>query len=313
MGPVRRRGGSGGPPRGGGALGSLRPYVVGGLAGCGGTLVVQPMDMLKTRAQMAQAGRGVARGAGGLVRTGIRVLRAEGVGAFYAGLGAALLRQATYTTVRMGVFRRLSEARSEQAHGGASLPLHEKAAAGVAAGFLGAMAGNPADVALVRVQANAVLPEAERRVYRHAGDALATVAREGGVRGLWRGAGTNAIRAMAVNAAMLATYDEVKQQLAASGVGTEDSLAVQTGAGLAAGAAIVVFSLPLDFVKTRLQAIDPTTGRVPYRGAIDCLAKVLKAEGPLALYSGAGAYYLRCAPHALLVLLFAEQLHRRLP
>ena len=211
------------------------------------------------------------------------------------------------------MFRWLRQARSEQAHGGASLPLLEKAAAGVAAGFLGAIAGNPADVALVRVQANAVLPEAERRVYRHAGDALATVVREGGVRGLWRGAGPNAIRAMAVNAAMLATYDEVKQQLAASGVGTEDSLAVQTGAGLAAGAAIVVFSLPLDFVKTRLQAIDPTTGRVPYRGAIDCLAKVLKTEGPLALYSGAGAYYLRCAPHALLVLLFAEQLHRRLP
>ena len=39
-------------------------------------------------------------------------------------------------------------------------------------------------------------------------------------RRLWRGAGPNAIRAMAVNAAMLATYDEVKQQLAASGVGT---------------------------------------------------------------------------------------------
>ena len=295
--PQRRRSTPAGQKVGGG----LRPYVVGGLAGMGSTLIVQPMDTLKTRAQMA-------------ARVGARkVGMASLLKGLYTGLGAALLRQATYTTVRMGVFRRLSEARAERRGGTGPLPLHEKALAGMAAGFLGALAGNPADVALVRMQAGAMLPPSERRTYRHVGDALVAVTKEGGARSLWRGAGPNTARAMAVNAAMLATYDEVKQRLVESGVGTEDSLAVQAGAGLASGVAIVACSLPLDFFKTRLQAIDPTTGSVPYRGALDCLVKVVRSEGPLALYSGAGAYYLRCAPHALLVLLLAEQLNRRLP
>ena len=43
---------------------------------------------------------------------------------------------------------------------------------------------------------------------------------------------------------------------------------------------------------------DPATGAPPYTGVVDCGAKILKQEGPLAFWRGFSAYYGRCAPHA---------------
>ena len=51
-------------------------------------------------------------------------------------------------------------------------------------------------------------------------------------------------------------------------------------------------------------------GTVPYKGLFDCAVKIVKSEGPLALWSGFGAYYARCAPHAMIILLTREQLTR---
>ena len=61
------------------------------------------------------------------------------------------------------------------------------------------------------------LPEAERRNYRHAFDALFRVAREEGVTALWRGAVPTMGRAVVVNAAQLVSYSQAKQSLMSTG------------------------------------------------------------------------------------------------
>ena len=53
------------------------------------------------------------------------------------------------------------------------LPLWQKAAAGLTAGGLGALVGSPADLSLIRMQADHTLPPASRRNYKGVGDALA--------------------------------------------------------------------------------------------------------------------------------------------
>jgi solute carrier family 25 oxoglutarate transporter 11 len=40
---------------------------------------------------------------------GLDIARKDGIGALYKGLSAGLLRQATYTTSRLGVFNLISE------------------------------------------------------------------------------------------------------------------------------------------------------------------------------------------------------------
>ena len=68
-----------------------------------------------------------------------------------------------------------------------------------------------------------------------------------------------------------------------------------------------MFSLPFDLIKTRLQNMRPdAAGKLPYAGVIDCASQVVTKEGPLALWRGLSAYYLRCAPHAMIILLTLE-------
>lgn len=54
---------------------------------------------------------------------GADIVRKEGVGALYKGLSAGLLRQATYTTTRLGVFNVISEDLKARNQGKVSLSL----------------------------------------------------------------------------------------------------------------------------------------------------------------------------------------------
>ena len=94
------------------------------------------------------------------------------------------------------------------ANDGKPLPLYQKALCGLSAGAIGASVGTPADLALVRMQADATLPEAHRRHYKHAFHALSRIMKEEGVLALWKGAGPTVVRAMALNMGMLASYDQ---------------------------------------------------------------------------------------------------------
>lgn len=64
------------------------------------------------------------------------------------------------------------------------------------------------------------LPAAERRNYKHVGDALVRMVREEGLFTLWRGAVPTMTRAMVVNAAQLASYSQAKQTLLSTGIRT---------------------------------------------------------------------------------------------
>lgn len=72
-------------------------------------------------------------------------------------------------------------------------------------------------VALIRMTSDGRLPAAERRNYKHVGDAIVRMAREEGLTTLWRGAIPTMGRAMVVNAAQLASYSQAKQALLTTG------------------------------------------------------------------------------------------------
>lgn len=72
----------------------------------GATLFVQPLDLVKNRMQMSKGEGGKKE-----YKTSVHLIRAiiknEGLFAMYNGLSAGLLRQATYTTARLGVYNAL--------------------------------------------------------------------------------------------------------------------------------------------------------------------------------------------------------------
>ena len=229
------------------------------------------------------------------------------MGALYKGLSAGLLRQATYTTARLGIYNKITEAALEM-NENKPLPLWQKAGLGLTAGGLGALVGSPADLALIRMQADTALPTEQRRGYKNAGDALVRIVREEGVKGLFTGATPTVVRAMALNMGMLASNDQAKEVLESLGL-KKGSPPVILGSAMIAGFFASVCSLPFDYVKTQMQKMKPdANGMVPYTSAMDCAVKTMREGGPLKFYTGFPTYFVRIAPHATITLVFLSSL-----
>ncbi|KAL8777817.1 MAG: hypothetical protein Q9213_007688 [Squamulea squamosa] len=273
------------------------PFINGGLAGMTATTVIQPIDMIKVRLQLA--GEGAKNSARPSPLAVTRDIIAQGkVADLYTGLSAGLLRQAVYTTARLGFFDTFMTALKVRAEtNGSQIGFKERAAAGLTAGGLAAMVGNPADLALIRMQSDGLKPLAQRANYTSVIDALSRITKAEGITALWAGAYPTVVRAMALNFGQLAFFSEAKNQLKSQ---TQLSAQTQTmTASAIAGFFASFFSLPFDFVKTRLQKQQKAPdGSLPYKGMADCFRKVAKDEGILRFYRGFGTYYVRIAPHA---------------
>jgi solute carrier family 25 oxoglutarate transporter 11 len=74
----------------------------------GATCVVQPLDLVKNRMQLSGEG-GKAREYKTSFHAIQGIIKKEGIVAMYTGLSAGLLRQATYTTTRLGIYTWLFE------------------------------------------------------------------------------------------------------------------------------------------------------------------------------------------------------------
>ena len=273
------------------------PFVNGGVAGMAATTCIQPVDMVKVRLQLA--GEGIKSGPRPSPWAVTRDIIAQGkVLDLYTGLSAGLLRQAVYTTARLGTFDTFMTALKTRAeHKGRGVGFKERAGAGLTAGGLAAMVGNPADLALIRMQSDGLKPQEARANYKSVIDALSRIAKSEGIYALWAGASPTVVRAMALNFGQLAFFSEAKTQLKAR---TQLGMKTQTlTASAIAGFFASFFSLPFDFVKTRLQKQGRTKeGSLPYKSMADCFRKVAKDEGLLRFYRGFGTYYIRIAPHA---------------
>jgi hypothetical protein len=79
------------------------------------------------------------------------------------------------------------------------------------AGAIAITVANPTDLVKVRLQAEGKLAPGVQRRYTGAMDAYAKIARQEGVAALWTGLGPNVARNAIINAAELASYDQVKQ------------------------------------------------------------------------------------------------------
>jgi solute carrier family 25 oxoglutarate transporter 11 len=282
-----------------GAWNTVKPFVNGGASGMLATCIIQPIDMVKVRLQLGATGSPIAVASG--------IIKQDGVGALYRGLSAGLLRQATYTTARLGIYQVFTDALTKHNEGGA-IPLYQKAGAGLAAGGMGALVGSPADLSLIRMQADSTLPIERRRNYKSVVDALVRIVKEDGAAGLFTGAGPTVVRAMALNMGMLASNDQIKELLREAGASERASV---LGGATLAGFIASAFSLPFDFVKTRMQKMERgPDGKYPYAGPVDCALQTIKNEGPLKFYTGFPTYCVRIAPHVTLTLVFLDALKK---
>lgn len=286
------------------AWNAAKPFVTGSLSGSLATCCIQPIDMIKVRIQIG----GAEGGSTSPVEVTKKLLREDGVSGLYRGLSAGLTRQVFYTGARLGLYDIFTEKAKVP---GEKMPFWKTTACALTAGGIAAVVGNPADLSLIRMQTDTMLPEAERRNYRGVGHAFSSIIRDEGAAGLFKGALPTATRAMALNFGMLGFNTLAKDALADVGVAKGSATQV-FGASAIAGFFAAFLSLPFDYVKTQVQKMkpDPVTGAVPFKGPIDCAMQQVKQGGVTRLWTGFPTYYVRIAPHAMITLIAQDQVKK---
>ncbi|EHA50444.1 mitochondrial dicarboxylate carrier [Pyricularia oryzae 70-15] len=194
--------------------------------------------------------------------TFVHVARHNGVTGLYAGLSASLLRQLTYSTTRFGVYEEVKSRLTER-NGGRQPSFPTLVAISAASGFLGGISGNAADVLNVRMQHDAALPVKQRRNYKHAFDGMIRMLREeGGIRSWFRGVLPNSLRAAAMTASQLASYDTFKKLLI-NHTPLADNLSTHFTASFLAGVTAATVTSPVDVIKTRVMSSTSATSSIP--------------------------------------------------
>lgn len=283
----------------------LRPFVFATISSCAATSVIQPIDTLKVRLQILSE----SKGAGQVVETGVfrtlkGIIAQEGVKGLYRGLDSALLRQATYGTIRIGAYRALCEWQQGDLCNNGSLSFGKKLFYSLFSGSIGSFFGNPFDVVLVRFQSDQTLPVDQRRNYKGVADAFARMYREEGLLSFWKGFYISLLRAATMTGGMLSINDEVKERIVnLRGIKKPDT-AANLSAAAVSGVACSFASLPFDNVKTKLQKMKAgSDGKMPYAGIVDCFRKSFAREGITGFWAGYPTFYMRVAPHAMIVLI----------
>ncbi|KAM9728849.1 dicarboxylate carrier UCP2-like [Menidia menidia] len=281
-------------------------FVGAGTAACIADLVTFPLDTAKVRLQIQGEARASAAAGNptkyrGVFGTILTMIRTEGPLSLYSGLVAGLQRQMSFASVRIGLYDSVKQLYTR---GSDHVGLGSRLLAGCTTGAMAVALAQPTDVVKVRFQAQAV---SGQRAKRYCGTihAYKTIAREEGVRGLWKGTAPNTARNAIVNCTELVTYDFIKDTLLSSTTLT-DSLPCHFLSAFGAGLCTTVVASPVDVVKTRYMNSAPGQ----YGSVIRCAAGMMTREGPQAFYKGFTPSFLRLGSWNVVMFVTYEQLKR---
>jgi len=152
--------------------------------------------------------------ANGLVGGFSKMLKNEGVGAFYAGFGPILFKQIPYTMAKFVVYEKVAEfvyTKVDKKTASDGLQTTINLGSGLIAGFAAAIVSQPADTMLSKINKTKGLP-GEGTTSR-----LIKIAKELGLRGSYAGIGARLFMVGTLTAGQFAIYGDVKKALGATG------------------------------------------------------------------------------------------------
>lgn len=281
-----------------GLLLTRQRFWYGGFSSMAACLVTHPLDLAKVRLQTASIPRQ------SLLSMLYSIVTKEGFLKIYSGLTASLLRQATYSTARFGIYEVLKEYYIKQSHNKhpstvVLLPMS------MIAGAMGGLVGNPADVVNIRMQNDSTLPIQQRRNYKNAIDGLYKVCKKEGVQSLFRGLYPNLVRGVLMTASQVVTYDVAKGLLIDYVHMDPSKKSTHFGASLIAGLVATTVCSPADVVKTRIM-----NSKGSGESAISILRNAIKQEGSGFMFRGWLPAFIRLGPHTIVTFLVLEQLRK---
>ncbi|KAK0669905.1 mitochondrial dicarboxylate transporter [Cercophora samala] len=276
-----------------GQKGSKQPFWLGGAAASMAVCFTHPLDLTKYRMQVLHTRTP-------MLSTLYRFAVRDGIPSLWSGLSASVLRQSTYSTARFGLYTILSRQMQKQSGTAKLSTTSTVVCAGVAGGLAG-MVGNPTEVVLVRMCADAVKPPAERFLYSDAVTALVRIAREEGVKVFGRGLSANIVRSVLMNVSQIAPYAAAKRTILTR-TQLKDDIRTHALASLFAGTVATTACAPADVLKSRIQSAAKGST------VLQVVRDGLRQEGPVFLMKGWTPAWLRLTPHTVLTFVIMEKL-----
>lgn len=262
----------------------VKNFISGGVGGMCTVIVGHPFDTIKVRLQTQSSTNPVYRGAWDCTQ---KTVTKEGWRALYKGMFTPLLASSpvfALSFMGFGIGKKMQQSHPDEALGPSRL-----AVAGMFSGLVTTvvMAPNERIKCLLQVQQASTGPPK----YSGPKDVVVSLFKEGGVRSIFRGSAATAARDVPASAAYFASYELIQRTLQGPDR-SQLSIGSTLFAGGMAGICNWLVAIPMDVVKSRLQAAPEGT----YTGAMDVLSKLLKQEGPMALYKGCVPILLRSFP-----------------
>ncbi|KAK4111671.1 mitochondrial carrier [Canariomyces notabilis] len=257
---------------------SKQPFWLGGAAASMAVCFTHPLDLTKYRMQVLQT-------RAPMLSTLYKFATRDGIISLWSGLSASILRQSTYSTARFGLYSILSR-QLQQRTGNPKLSTTSTIVCAGVAGGLAGMVGNPTEVVLVRMCADAAKPSAERFRYSDAITALCRITEEEGLRVFGRGLSANVVRSVLMNISQIAPYSAAKRILL-SRTQLRDDIRTHALASLFAGTVATTACAPADVLKSRIQSASKGSS------VLHVVRDGLSKEGPGFLMKGWTPAWLR--------------------
>lgn len=269
------------------------------VAGAGGSAVItvsfiHPIDVVKTRLQVSggDSRNYKSLGVSGTVKV---IIKEEGFKSFWKGISAAWMREASYTSLRLGLYGPIKNAMGIKNDSSFFM----KFTAGSLAGAIGSTVGNPFDVVKTRMMASEGKNKPLGKIFKE-------IIQKQGMKGLYRGLEANIMRAMVLNGTKMSCYDNIKLSLLKNKIVKKKGVLLETLSAFGAGFFMTCTVAPFDKIRTRLMN-QPVDAKI-YKGFIDCFSKIVAKEGPRGLWVGFIPIWGRFAPTTTCQLVIFSQM-----
>ncbi|XP_058722310.1 mitochondrial carrier protein CoAc2 [Vicia villosa] len=189
----------------------------------------------------------------------------------------------------------------------------------------GGLAGGFAKTAVAPLERLKILFQTRRAEFHSTGlsGSVARIAKTEGLLGFYRGNGASVARIIPYAALHYMSYEEYRRLIVQFFPNVWKGPTLDLMAGSLSGGTAVIFTYPLDLIRTKLayQVVSPTKLNVPgivnndqvYRGIRDCLSKTYKDGGVRGLYRGVAPTLFGIFPYAGLKFYFYEEMKRHVP
>ncbi|KAL7746809.1 carnitine transporter [Sorochytrium milnesiophthora] len=263
---------------------ALKSFISGGFGGICLVAAGHPLDLIKVRLQTSNQYKG-------MVDCARQTIAKDGVRGLYRGM---LTPMVGVTPVFSVCFWGYDQGKRLARWASGKTTTQELSLKEI--GFAGAFSAVPTTLLMTpmeRIKCVLQIQTEGNIKYKGPADAARSILRESGVRGLFTGAPATLLRDGFGSVGYFVAYEGIKRAMTPAGAKPEDlsPLAVLMAGGMA-GVTNWAVAIPFDVIKSRQQTAAPGT----YKNVQDVFFKLLKNEGPQALFKGLGPAMVRAFP-----------------